>query len=247
MAIFAFLQAKGGVGKTTLTVNFAALITNIRPEDTVVILDSDPKPDSYNWCNKRKGFIDRYAVEKMNTPEGSRMSDREVDLLRKAEGKGVNFSSINGEWTRGNIDRTIRSLSEDYDHVIVDAGGFFSDEMTDALLNCDFALFPMKRGEFDRETLKKIETAVSNAKRWNKSMVANVVLNEASSHPRSKNNQEVKDEVNKSEIIKCLESHVVTREAFIESTKGISVFEMEDEKAKEDLINIFNELLSGAE
>lgn len=234
---------KGGSGKSTISVNLAAMITHLRPSDTVVILDADPKPSSMTWCMRRQASIEEYEQEKQTIDEGSRFSTDISNYLSKAERSGLNISIIKGERTRGNIDRTVRSLSEDFDHVIVDCGGMFSDEMNDALLNADYAIFPLKTGGWDFDTLGTIEKVVKNAQRWNKNLIAKIVINEASTHPKSKKVAAVRDAVNKSEVMSCMNSFICRRTSFEDtSSGGLSVFELGDDKAKNEITNVFLEL-----
>lgn len=245
MAVTAFLGEKGGIGKSTLAVNYAAMITHLRPTDTVIILDADPKPASSTWCLRRKSIIEEYEAEKLILEEGQRFSSDVLMYLSKADKKGFPISIIQGERTRGNITRTIQSLSEDFDHVIIDCGGMFSGEMNDALLLADYAVFPLKTGGWDLDTLSTIEKVVSNALRWNKDLIAKIVINEASSHPKNKKISALRESINKSDVIKCLNAFICRRTSYEDtSTDGLSVFELLDGKAKEELTDMFQELLT---
>jgi chromosome partitioning protein len=50
--IISVIQKKGGVGKTTLAINFAHQLKEMFPKKTVFIADADPQQSSLNWINR---------------------------------------------------------------------------------------------------------------------------------------------------------------------------------------------------
>jgi chromosome partitioning protein len=82
----AIISQKGGVGKTTLTINLAAA-AQLRSKSGVVIADTDPQASSYLWYQPRVEATPLPYVVTIH-PAGL------PDLLEKARGQGADYLFI---------------------------------------------------------------------------------------------------------------------------------------------------------
>ena len=87
----------------------------------------------------------------------------------------------------------IRDLAGRYADVVIDAGGQDSVELRAALTVAHLAVFPIQPSLFDAATLETLAELVAQALGFNSDLVAGVVINRASTHPRVREADEAKD------------------------------------------------------
>ena len=197
---------KGGVGKTTLAVNLAAMRS--RAGRDVLLIDADRQGSANLWAGIRQ--------------EAS--SNSPVPCVQKV-GKGL----------AGDI----RDLATRYEDVVIDAGGQDSVELRAAMAIAEFALFPIQPSIFDAATLETLAELVVQAQALNTRLVAAVVINLASTHPRVKEADEAKELVAEYADLHLLQVVVKERIAFRKSARdGLCVLESGDrDRAAEDEMN----------
>jgi chromosome partitioning protein len=187
---------KGGVGKTTLAVNLAAMRS--RAGRDVLLIDADRQGSANLWAGIRH--------------EDSR--DAPVPCVQKV-GRGLAAD--------------IRDLATRYEDVVIDAGGQDSVELRAAMAIAEFALFPIQPSIFDAATLETLAELVAQAQALNTKLVAAVVINLASTHPRVKEADEAKELVVEYGDLHLLEIVIRERIIFRKSARdGLCVFESGD-------------------
>ena len=68
MPIIAFVNQKGGTGKTTLATNLACAFAE---NDQVTLLDADPQGSAWDWCESRTQPLEGLQVVRADS-NGSR-------------------------------------------------------------------------------------------------------------------------------------------------------------------------------
>ena len=143
----------------------------------------------------------------------------------------------------GRINKTILDVAEQYDCVIVDTGGFDSQEMRTALMVADIAIMPFKPSQMDLDTLPRLEEILLAAKDFNSSLKVFGLLNMSPTNIMSKEIDEAKELLKDYPIISLMNSLIHERKAFRDCIKyGLSVIEMTDNKAKIEIENLSKEL-----
>jgi chromosome partitioning protein len=94
--IISFLNQKGGVGKTTLSLNVAhaLTLTNNKKPFSVLVIDSDPQQSSVKWAEKRKAEISFSVISLPITTLHLQVPDL---------AKNYNFTIIDGVHNLGDI------------------------------------------------------------------------------------------------------------------------------------------------
>ncbi|WP_234352469.1 AAA family ATPase [Vibrio harveyi] len=140
---------KGGVGKSNTACNLAVALASER----------------YQEDTSRILLLDA-------DPQGTlyRWNQRRIDAgLRE-------FPCIRLD---GNITKQLQREIENYDFIIVDAGGRDSREMRSAMLAADLMIMPTKASHADLELLEHMADTVESARDFNGSLKVSVFINMA--------------------------------------------------------------------
>ena len=203
---------KGGVGKTTLAVNLAAMRNRVGHD--VLLIDADKQASANLWASIRQ-------EERPDAP---------VPCLQK-RGKGLAAA--------------IRDLATRYEDVVIDAGGQDSVELRAAMTIAELALFPIQPSLFDAATLETLAELVAQAQAFNTALVAAVVINRASPHPRVKEAEEAKELIAEYRDLHLLEVVIRDRIVFRKAARnGLCVLEFQnhDPAAEAELHALYREV-----
>ncbi len=147
--------------------------------------------------------------------------------------------------TGNKIHRELGDLSLKFQTIIIDAGGQDSVELRSSMLAADKFYMPIRPSQFDVWTVEKIDQMVEEAHIYNDGLQAFAFLNLASTHPK------VNEIAETSEYLKDFKNLVLSsivirdRIAFRKAAKdGLSVYEMDDIKAKTEILSLHNEVFS---
>jgi chromosome partitioning protein len=171
--IIAIANQKGGVGKTTTSINLAAGVAELGRR--VLLIDMDPQGNATMGCGVDKNEVELSCYDVLvegKSPQDVivRPESGKVDVmpsnidLAAAE---VHLLSIDKREER--LKQAVAGLSDDYDYVFIDCPPSLSMLTVNALVAADSVLVPMQCEYFALEglsalmnTLKQIRSTVNN-------------------------------------------------------------------------------------
>lgn len=136
-------------------------------------------------------------------------------------------------------------LARRYDEVIVDAGGRDSPELRRSLLIANVAYIPVQPAQFDLWTVSNLNGHLTQAKVYNPTLRAFVLLSRAPTHPASREVDEVREALADYEHLPISPAVVRDRAVFRRAAReGMGVAEMPspDPKASEEVAILYREI-----
>ena len=204
--IISFQNQKGGVGKTTLSINVAAALalTGLR----VLIVDSDPQGSVRDWASVRE-----------DTPP---------------------FHVIGMD--RPTIHRDLPAMTENYDHIIIDAPPRVSELARSAILASDCVVIPVQPSPYDVWAAKEIVAIINEATVFKENIKSVFVINRKITNTAI--GREVKDALQVYNL-PVLDAQVCQRVLFAESAAtGKTIFEVDPlSQAAMEIQTLTNEIL----
>ncbi|MEI7788925.1 MAG: ParA family partition ATPase [Chlorobiaceae bacterium] len=205
--IISFQNQKGGVGKTTLSINVAAALalTGLR----VLIVDSDPQGSVRDWASVRE-----------DTPP---------------------FHVIGMD--RPTIHRDLPAMTENYDHIIIDAPPRVSELARSAILASDCVVIPVQPSPYDVWAAKEIVAIINEATVFKENIKSVFVINRKITNTAI--GREVKDALQVYNL-PVLDAQVCQRVLFAESAAtGKTIFEVDPlSQAAMEIQTLTNEILN---
>lgn len=159
--------------------------------------------------------------------------------LRSEELPHITVVGINdAKALRNNINR----IHDDYEIVVIDGTPALSELASTIILIADIILIPVKPGVLDLWATEKLLEKYQNTKLLKESIRAYFVLNQVD--PRTRMVNEIQEALLTLEL-PILESKLHNRIAYSECIKGgLGVYEYSDAKAKQEIVNLTNEIIS---
>lgn len=169
MKIISFINMKGGVAKTTLSLNIADCLCS-RHEKSILVIDVDPQFNATQCLMNGEQYVDhiinqrdtiisifdrslRPTVGIVNGPNESAPKNLEdiepfevkenYDLLPGALDL-YRLEMAPGEGRENRLNRYLETVKDDYDFVIIDTPPTPSVWMTSALISSDYYVIPVK-------------------------------------------------------------------------------------------------------
>lgn len=145
----------------------------------------------------------------------------------------------------GNLYKTLDSLREKYDHVIVDTGGQDSKEFRTAMLAADVLITPVQPSQADAETLVYLASLIEQAQEMNENLQPYILLSRVHSNPKVKSASETRELVSSLELFTVLDTQIVDRTSYSGSmSAGASAAELGDKKAAKEINDLVEEVFS---
>ncbi|ECK2550102.1 AAA family ATPase [Campylobacter jejuni] len=215
--VISVVNEKGGSGKTTLATNLAFKFSSEKLD--ILLIDADPQ-------RSIETFMDFRANNDLEFP----------------------FNSISR--IGNSLSKEIKNFISKYDSIIIDTGGRDSSEMRQALLLSDLVLIPTIASGYDQAVLEKMINLVKEASIVNEKLKALIVINRASPNPfLEKKINNLKEYLlgneDIGENIEIAKTIIYEREIYKNVVfDGKSVIELENNKAKSEIDNLYLDLLN---
>jgi chromosome partitioning protein len=220
--VYAFGGVKGGVGKTTLSLNTASVLSNMGKR--VIVLDTDDQ----NGVGKLVAYRSGQPIKQFNSPQ----------LLWNKEAPAF-------------IAETIQRFAEDYDAVIVDCPpGKSQPALKSALVVSDILITPIAPSIIDKNAMEQMDTLVGESRVLNPELKALMVINNTEFGPKEDYTQSLRDSLSEFAQYTIMQCQIGDRRPFkYAAMLGRSVMEYEDRadrvaKAREELNEFIVELLN---
>lgn len=157
--------------------------------------------------------------------------------LRKEELPKVSVFSISDSDA---LKKNIQALHQDYDFVIIDGTPSLSKLVSIIMLLWDIVLVPIRPSGLDLHATQTFLKRLEEVKILKPSLKAYLLLNQYDAHLNF--SQEV-EEVLQTLTLPLLQTTLKTRISYVEAvTLGLGVIEHKDEKAKQEMLNLIQEI-----
>ena len=158
--IFSFCNQKGGVGKTTTTVNLAACISSLNYK--ILVIDIDPQGNATSGLGVDKNSAQRTVYDVLTGSDSysqaiSKCCVENIDIIpSNAHLAGAEIELINSEGREFLLKKAVESARDKYDLIFIDCPPSLGLLTVNALVACDGMLIPLQSEYYALEGLGQL-------------------------------------------------------------------------------------------
>lgn len=143
-----------------------------------------------------------------------------------------------------NIRETLLDLDKRYEYVIVDAAGRDSRELRTGMTAAHILIVPFRPSQPDLDTLPNMQEIIVQAKDLNPNLKVFGLITMSPTNPAIHEEADSRECLNDYPEIKLLSTIIRDRKVYRDAiSDGLGVVEMNNEKAKEEVMNLVKEIL----
>ena len=168
MIVISLLNRKGGAGKTTASVNLAAIFAHTYKK-RVLLADIDPQANATTYLNKfiSKDEISIYDVLCKDTPIKEAIIDTDIDNLKLIPAN-VNLDNADTQLMmlptakEFVLKKKLRELDGEFDYIFIDCPPARNNLTTNALTASNYTILPCEATEYGIDSIFAMTEFISN-------------------------------------------------------------------------------------